>query len=593
MPFDPENSSHLAQLNTAVEWSDGKLNAFRKNRMQFIRQTVGKHYGENGSSDRVPIPMIAIGTTLFHRQMVSPGPQALITTKIRDLEPGAADLTLVTNHRINEMNLQQTISDVALESLYSISVVKVGISVDGTPSQDGDYVHDPGEFFMDVIEPEDLILDMSARRYGQIGYIGNRFRVPLDWARDNPQFDRKLRGALQASDSEKVADLDAEDRAESLTRGSGFMIEEYIPHIDLMELWLPKENMVLTFSSTGGPPLRVIERRRGARPLFRFPRLITVPGNIMPLPVVALWMDLHEATNNSYNKAVRQCDRQKTVTGVQGNAKDDGQRVLEANDGDMILLDNPSAVAEFSTGGQSQSNLAMAIWSKDMLDWAGGNWSSIGGLAAQSDTVGQDKLLADNASQAIQHIQDAMREFTKELTMDVAYEEWHNPLSKVRLQKPIGNTGYSVPIEWNPERRMGDFLDYNFDCNPYSRRSRSPQERINEVTGFVTKILLPIMPDLAQNGKAIDWEAFFKLFADYADLPEINRLITYMQGEQYPGRTAEQGSGGGKPTDTTRRYVRENRPAGTQQGKDQALIQTLMGGNPQSSEMAGLLRPAS
>ena len=58
-----------------------------------------------------------------------------------------------------------------------------------------------------------------------------------------------------------------------------------------------------------------------------------------------------------------------------------------------------------------------------------------------------------------------------------------------------------------------------------------------------------------------------------------------------PSPVAGQGDGPGKPPVTTRRYERINRPGATRQGKDAAMISTLLGARVQPKETAGAMRP--
>src|SRR5574343_236979 len=105
----------------------------------------------------------------------------------------------------------------------------------------------------------------------------------------------------------------------------------------------------------------------------------------------------------------------------------------------------------------------------------------------------------------------------------------------------------------------------------------------------LTQLLIPGEAGMQQQGMGLDWEFVVKTIAKLSNSPDVRRSIRFMQGEVYPEREhlSEQPH---MPAQTTRTNVRVNKPAATQQGKDQALVQMLMGGASQPSEMASLMR---
>lgn len=595
MAFDPENSADIGRLNKAIIWSEKKLRPFREQKKERLTQMVGSHYGENGASDRVPINMTQLGVRIMNRSISTRFPQGLVTTRSPELTSAAVDFELALNYQIKQMDLSTQLDSVKMEAILGMGIMKVGVAPEGEDSGEAGYCHSPGMIFADPVLFEDYITDMTAKRRDQIGYEGNRFRVPLDWARDNPLFDKKLREELTAADlSENSTNGGDDSKSETLSQGTGPFNEEYEDHIELIEIWMPRERLVLTLVDGKDKVLRVVRWEGPKSGPFRKLGFGEVPGNLIPLCPASSWEDLHSTTNRLFNKAVRQAERQKTLLGVQAHAKDDGQRIVDAEDGQAIHIDSKDGIQEFSTGGASQQTLGMVVWAKDMLSYMGGNWDAIGGLASQSDTVGQDRMLAASANQTVREMQEITLKFAKEVIEDIAWYLWTDPLVEMQLTKKIPNTTVEIPITWNQDRKSGKFFQYNFDVDPYSLKDMTPTERESAITQFVTQVLLPASPMMAQSGAAIDWEKFIKLFSKNMRLPEMNDLITYAAGERAPVPGPATPSGPGMPANTTRNYVRESRSGATRQGKDQVLVQTLMGGGgAQPSEMAGLLRPSA
>ena len=158
--------------------------------------------------------------------------------------------------------------------------------------------------------------------------------------------------------------------------------------------------------------------------------------------------------------------------------------------------------------------------------------------------------------------------------------------------KQIGNSGETISFDWGPEERMGDLTKFNFSVDPYSALVQSPSEKFGTYIQLLTQVLIPAEAGMQQQGMGLDWEFVVKEISKLSNSPSIRRSIRFIQGEAYPERShlSEQP---GMPAQTTRTNVRINRPAATQQGKDQVMAQLLMGGASQQSEMASLLRTPS
>lgn len=587
---------NLKKLTTAMKSSSTQLRAFREERLHAIRQYVGKHYGENGSDEKVPLNLIELAVNTYQRQIAARDPQVLCETPYRELLPGASDLQLAVNYLIRQIGLGKALNAVGVDALFGMGVLKVGLDFDTIASAEPGTIQDPGNVWVQPVPMDDWIMDMSARHYDEASYCGNRYKVPYDWAMGNQYFEKKARNKLKPStlgehpDEERGDDTDAN----VLSRGSSTQFEEYGENVDLWDIWLPREGLMLTFADgETTDPLRVIEWEGPAHGPYHILGFGYVPGNVMPLAPAHLWIDMHELVNRLFLKVGRQAERQKTILGVQASAAEDGKRVVNANDGEVIAVDDPGGMKEFRFGGADQQTQGMVVYLRDLFSYFAGNLDAIGGLAAQTQTVGQDRLLTASASQRVQDMQATMNAFVKGVVTDIAWYLWEDPLVKLPLTKRIPGTDLQIPFQWpvdknGQDRRMGELFHYNFDIQPYSLMSRSPSERLSQLIPLVQNVIMPLTQ---MAGATIDVERFLKEVAELSGEPIIGNMVIYPNGEESPSRgPVRDDEGPGMPSATTRTYVRENRPAGTRQGKDQALAAHLMGLKQQPSEMAGLLR---
>jgi len=324
-----------------------------------------------------------------------------------------------------------------------------------------------------------------------------------------------------------------------------------------------------------------------------------VPDNIMPLPPALLWLDQHELANSLFNKVGRQALRQKKVGTYAGGDVDDASAINASQDGDMFKCNDPSAVKELVFGGADQTAFAMTVQLKDQFSWFAGNLDSLGGLGPQSETVGQDKLIAENSSKRIAEMRDRVMDFASWIVNGIAYYLWTDPLIQIPLVYKIPGSGMEVPMEFNADTKTGEFLDYNIKITPYSLQYETPSQKLMTLMQVWERVILPMAPLLETQGIMPNMDGFLRTIAKYTNMTELEDILIFTN----PPTTPEEGPVSGSPgkgtggshertlAPVTKRITeRINRPGATRGGKDAALVQTLMGGNPQASERAQISR---
>lgn len=584
MAFDPENSKHISQLDESIKYADDKLNKFREQMVQHVKQLAGSQYGEEACDDNTPIPLMSLAHRIYRRFIGTREPRAVVATRFRELLPQAATLELALNHQLEKMNLGEALTKCGSQALFRMGTMEVGVDEDG-------------ETFADDILFEDRILDMRGRTAREMRWSGHRFRMSLEEAKNNPRFDPKVRKELEVYDEEDDVDngKSKESKSNQVSIGNGLHKEGIEPEVELTQIWIPSQRMILIMGPSHGPdggmkkPLRVIENWKGPEwgPYIDL-GFGYIPGNLMPQGVLPSIYEMHLIANKLFNKAAIQADRQKTNMLVKNSAKDEAETVAEAGDGRQIFTDDPDAFKEVRTGGADQQTLAMVMWTKQMAMLLGGNLDALGGLSAQTSTVGQDRLLNDSANETVADIQLDTQLFAKRVIGSIAWHLWNDPLVDIQVFKQIGRSGITVPARFNRESRTGEFFQYDFQIDPYSLKPKSPQERSAIAESFLMKIVMPLMPQMQQAGMSIDWEYLMKMFARYSNTPELDHMILYTGGESIAPETPE---GSSMPASTTRKYIRENRSGATRNGQEQAMIASMMSGGSKNPEMASLGKP--
>jgi hypothetical protein len=567
-----------ARLKGAIRKARRDLETFRELRLMLLGDYVGKYYGDRKFKDRIPANFIELFVNIYRRQLASQAPACTITTKLRPFRATAFELQLALNKLLKDIDFGQTLEMLAIDALLNVGIVKVGVSAYATVEVEG-FLHDVNQPFADWVNLDDFVVDMDAERYERIGFVGDRIRVPLDLIQQSRRFagvDWKPGRKLRYSET-------GEERASFLSRSTGEYEEESEDYVEYWELWLPRTNQIVCFEADEeglpkGEPIEIKEWEGPERGPYRLLPFVPVPSNLMPASAVGNVYDLHEAANIIYRKIMRQAQRQKKVAGVRSGRPDDGNQVLKAEDGQMVKLDDPRNVTELSLGGFDERNMAFFIHAQRLFSYFSGNLDLLGGLSPQSETLGQDRLLAASSSRRLSDMQETMVRFVTGVCEDLLWWMWNDPLTEMSLVKEVPGTKVSIPFTWSQERRRGNLADYELRIEPYSLIQKSPAQKLNEILALFQQVIAPLLGPLQASGVFFDFQAFIKTVVSLADLPELDGLFVYL-GES-AGQTIQPSAPPGtnpKPAMTTRRYERVNRPGATREGADEAMMATMLG----------------
>jgi hypothetical protein len=588
MALNPENDRDIKRLRAAMDHSRKALLPFREQRVYAIKQYVGTHYGDAGAAKKVPMNLLELAINTYTRQLSANNPRFVCTTKQVGLKPKASKFEIALNNLIQEIEFYKTMRVLVINAMFSMGIAKVGMSAYKKVELDG-FTHDVGQTFADSVDLDDWVHDCNARRFDQIQFAGNKYRLPLAYVKESGLYDNAddLK-ATTKHDYEK-----SEDKAEDLSKKSGAYgsdEDEYQDHIELWDLWLPQENLIVTMPCGDGKPIRVVEWEGPEYGPYHLLSFGEVPNNIMPLAPVELWIDLHDLANGLMRKLSYQAERQKTVLGIQRGQDADGKRIVKANDGDAIAMDDPSSAKEYRYGGMDQQNLGFMLQINDVYSRHAGNLDTLGGLSPQADTATQERILSESASKRMTDLQDRTVQFTKEVGKALGWHLWYDKLTTLPLYKRDPGTGYEIPMTFTPEERDGDLYEYNIDIEPYSMQDKGPGAKLRVVKEFIAEVVAPFAPQMAQAGMQINFEGLARTYAKYANMNELEEIITFGNPQAPPPEAAPEQTAPAKPSTTTRNYVRTSRPGASRGGKEAIMAAALFGGNPQPAEQQAATR---
>lgn len=574
----------LGRLENATYRARKDLEEVRKFAKRARKQIAGPHYGANSSEKSVPVNLLELYVNTYSRALAASQPKALVYTPHIQLRPQASELELGLNHLSDEITLDATLREAVIEALMGMAIIKVGVA-DGPQVEVGGVMHDVGQPYADLILFDDWVHDTGARRIEQCSFMGYRQRLPIDYVKGSKAYQNR---DLITRTSRGPTDQWGDERADQLGRSEGADDDEFMDYVEVWEYYLPMEggkgrcitvpvenpNLIIRDYEWDGPECGP----------FHFLRFNPLPGQIMPAAPLSTVYDLHMSVNAMWRKMDRQAQRLKRLVLFSRGNDRDAKNVRSASDGEAAAVSSPSAqdIVETTFGGIDQMLLAFAMQAEEKFSEMAGNLNLQAGISPQSETIGQDQMLAQAASQRMSDMQDQMVRFTQGVMKSLAWWMWHDPTIRVPLVKRVqGIPDASVAAVFSAEDTEGDWLDYNFQIEPYSMQFQPPAQRLNTILQWWNQVALPAMPFYQAAGVMPDIVELTRLISKYGNTPEIMDVMQLQgaseEGQRGPVQPGEEGPP--KPAATTRTYQRVNHaPGPTKRNQNRMMIDKLMGG---------------
>jgi hypothetical protein len=577
-----------------MEWSEKQLSPFRDRYYETLTVYAGNRYGNNTKLSSTPLNLLHLAVDIWLRQLVASTPRCLVLTRMPELKPSAFELEVATDYMLNEINFGDSLSECIRSAIFCQGVMKVGITSKYL-AQGTRFTETSGQPFADPVLFEDFLFDMTARREEEWDWCGNRYTIPYEMVMDNPNFDKKVKDAIRPRTGPGDDNFGGREKSKSHSLSTSDSPDkvEYDERIEVFDLWIPRENILVTLPVQNGlGPLEVIDWEGPERGPFHTVGFSRVPGNVVPIGPAQQIHDLQDVITRLFNQLTDQGLRQKTLTLADGTAvaNGDAAAVMEAHDGQVIQVTNPDSIRELKQGGIDGNSQAFLVYLRELLSYSGGNIDALGGLAQQAGTLGQEELLAQSSSQMIQDMQQKVVDFTQRIVHDLAWYMYTDPQIELPLVKSIKDYG-EISFNYGPDDRQEDYFNFHFRIQPYSLQGKGPAQRLQLIQSIMQNTLLPLAPQLEQFGQTLDLAKYMEIISKYGDLPEIEDLLSSEIPTPYEEMMTAQAAAGERPTQspvTQRNYTRKNVPTGgTQQNRDAQLMGKLMsasdqgGGQPQ------------
>jgi len=496
--MNPNDSKDRGRLMKAIELSTRALRPFRRKRERLVRDYVGSHYGDGGPNREVIMNLMFQTAETYSQSLTANRPRIMVTSKHPKYQWFSHHFQMAVNSLIKEIHLEDVLRQAVMDGFFAMGIVKVYNADAGLVELEGeDEWIDPGKPFAENISLDDFVYDTQATGWQKVKFALNKYRMSHDKMRQDIAFDAKVTKGMQPTS--KFSDWDGED----INSGVRNMLssegdpDEYEPMVDLMDVWLPEENLIVTWPVRNGEkPLRVVEWQGPEHGPFHILSFGDVPDHVMGISPAMNLKPLSDIINGLLRKQRRQAQRQKDIPFYQAGHHDDAKRIEQASDGEWTRVDNPDAVNVMKMGGVDQGNQAFGLRMTDIYDRMAGNLQAMAGLGPQAETLGQDRLIHGAVSKREANMQYRVVKFTSDVCRDLGWLLWLDQVKEMPLE--FEEEGTTFQSEWTGEMREGDFLDYNFEIEPFSMQYKSPSERLNGLTTFVTQVAMPMQQQLQQ-----------------------------------------------------------------------------------------------
>jgi len=538
------------KMHESVEDSISNLSYKRDLHKEFVANYVGNHYSDDLTLGATKIyeNNIELFVATYTSSMAPAELVTHVTSDIMSLSGMAKTISMGADKDIKEANLAECLSKVYVDSLFTLGIVKIGLSKIAT--YEGRDIAAP---FADYVPFDNYFIDMSAKTSDAIQFEGNDYWLEADLI--DEIFNKKVDGEDNEIDESQGG------KTQSLS-GVNPAITTYKDRVHLRDVWVPSESKIYTYVVETLELISEVEYDGDEDGPYERLFYWDVPGNILPLSPLASVFGMSTLCNDIYRKNAMQALSQKNISVVGSGDDDDAIRANSTPDGHIVSMRKGSRPEKVNLGGLQTNTMVFSDNLRTNFSRQSGNLDSLGGLRPQADTYKQEDLLNENASGGIAYMSARLNKFVNKIVSRFIYYRWTDPVAQMDLEKPIGKTGLVLPVQWNSETQEGDFLDFNFDVEIVSAVDKSPEARYQKLVGTMNEIILPLGPAIEAAGGVIDAQAIIKRASELRNLPELEDIIKFGQPVQTEEESADRqvtkppsepkvyqhiGGGGGQP----------------------------------------------
>lgn len=526
-------NSSAVRLAKACKASSQRLSHFQKERLNYLQEYVGPYYrlgDPTGTAQAMHQPMNSIYSlvAILVPNVITETFLSMVTTPIIDQRWFARLLEERLNLLFAEIQLAETMRQVVTDAMFTAGIVKIGRS--GPVPYSGaadfeDWRHDPGELFVDPVSLDDYVLDPNAKVRQAASLEGNHYLMAQEDALNSELntalVDRLKPSHYEASQPEGARGL-SRDRS-----GPTYADGEFVPHLDLIDVYIPRDNAVRTIPGNPDETIDYLGDVEWEGPEggpydmlgFHYP-----PDNAIPVCPISVIYDLHMLNNELARKIKRQAEREKNIALFNAVQSADAEAVRTASDGHLLGVKDVNFIKELKMGGVDPKSYEAVKFFEEKQNQVAGNPNLMGGLEAESGTLGQEQMLFAQGAVRINDARAQVAKLGKRIAKKLAWYVWIDTHPAAARELPLRIPGgQELSVRWSETLREGNFLDYTFNIDIFSLRPDSPEQQYQRTMELVKDVAIPLAPHAAAQGVYLDVGELVKDLAAKRNLPEVDR----------------------------------------------------------------------
>jgi hypothetical protein len=549
--FDPTDEAHYSRLRKALEYNYDEMKPFRTVREIVVEAAKGHYYRSEDRDPTIrrdPVNMMDQLQNILVRSFVQANPKSRITSRA---EPRTAKIfQLHVNETIREIDLETSLREYVQEAILGyMGIMYVGFRPTARHPRSG-------EPFTSSISLPNFVIDMGHEKVQDADFMGHKFSRRIGDLVDNPLWRQDVVASLHGKRRGHggTEELEDPETRETYDESQGSLFD----WVDIWAILIRPLDMVVYLSEQAGlrAPLRV-ERYDGPEfgPYVYLP-FDLVPDEVMPNSRGAQMLDMHDFVNGQYRRIFMKEDQSAEFWTYEGGADEDARRVRDAQDGEIVNVNNNSAINRRTKAGTNPQSLATAIHGRQLFDEMSGQIRRLGGVASNADTATQARIDHANTSQMVRDMQLQVTKATRVILQNIAWIEWTNPTRTRKVEVKVGTGGVAIEQLWSPEIRKGDFIEHTIDIEPDSMEHRTSRQQLGELMAAVQGLVIPLMGVPTPKPIALKVPELVGKYSELANLPELEEVTNYVSDPAFvsqansstPGRTAPPSGGAGPGT---------------------------------------------
>jgi hypothetical protein len=554
-------------LRKSAEDGFKRLRNFRAARLLFIRAFCGQYYDrEYGLVGSEPLNYAFNAVRALVPSLVARHPKATVETEYLIYRQYAELLALALNQLSKKIALPTILQRGLVDAFFTMGIFKIGLSTSDSLVYFGESPVDPGQLFVENVSLDNFTFDPTAKTLepAGTGFIGERIRVERRLLMDSGVYDNAVIERLP-SILDNEPGLQKEVRNLSSSNTAVQQVAKLHDYIDLLELWLPAANAIVTLPYKGSEPQAYLREEDyygpNTGPYVFLSLTPDVPDNPIPVALAGIWHDLHVMANRIGKKTLDQAEAQKDILGYQSQFADDAQEIVNAKNLDAVKMDNPEAAKMFSFAGANPVNERVLAEIDLWFNRMSGNVNLAGGTDVNTNVATVANILQQNASTGITYMADRVYAAATTVLRNCAWYLHTDPLIRLPLikrdivpaqyglidgiltmvQPPKAN---ETQVFLTPEVRNGDFLDFAFEIEQQSMAPVNWTVRLQQLEMLAVR-LIPAAAQasqmMAQIGQPFSFRAFLTRAAKFLGFEWIDEIFQDPELLAYTMRLVQMG----------------------------------------------------